>query len=190
MQEAWRGRSLSLCRAFPLGPTCLEQDVDAQDIRTQEGLRVEDGPVHMGLGGEVDDGVDPCHERGHDLRVGDVALDEAESGGLLGICLDWGEIGAVAGVGQLVDYGDVRPILAGKDVPNETRTDEARPPGDQQPAKTRQRLGHALGLVGGGVIRPAFDSCSDSSAARMSELTVPASVHKPSNLGANRLPGR
>ena len=85
--ETWRkpGRGGALARsgALLLGPAGLEQDVDAQDVGPQEGLRIEDRAVDVRLGGEVDDGVGLGDERRHDGRVGDVAGDEPEARRLL-----------------------------------------------------------------------------------------------------------
>src|ERR1035437_2299019 len=85
LQEARSGRALSLDGALLLGSAGFEKNVNAQYIRAEEGLGVQDGPVHVRLGSEVDDGVDLGHQRRPALRVGDVALDETESGGLLRI---------------------------------------------------------------------------------------------------------
>ena len=54
----------------------------------------------------------------------------------------------------------------------------------------QQEIGRDVGLAGGLARRPSPDSCSASSAARSSEVTVPASVHWPSKRGAYRSPGR
>ncbi len=115
----------------------------------------------------------------------------SKPGGLLRVGFDGGEVGAVAGVGQLVEDGDLRAVAAGEPVADEARADEAGPAGDQEPGEARRPgLGHDVGLAGGPGRRPARDSCSASSAARMSEVTVPASVQRPSNRRAKSLPGR
>ena len=80
----------------------------------QERLGIQDGAVDVRLGREVDDRVGLGDERPDDVRVGDVALDEAEAGGLLRIGPDRGEVGLVAGVGQLVEDRDVGAVAAGQ----------------------------------------------------------------------------
>ena len=52
--------------------------MDADHAGPEERLGVEDAPVDVRLGGEVDDGVDVGDERPDDLGIGDVALDEPE----------------------------------------------------------------------------------------------------------------
>ena len=79
--------------------------------RNASGSRMR--PVDVRLGGEVDDGVGVGDERPDDLRVGDVALDEAEPGGLLRVGLDGGEVRLVAGVGQLVEDRDPGAVARG-----------------------------------------------------------------------------
>ena len=94
----------------------------------QERLRVEDAPIDVGFGCEVDDRVDGArrgtacdrgHERPDDDGIRDVALDEAQPGGLLRIGLDGREVGPVAGIGQLVEDRDPRSIAPAEDVANE-----------------------------------------------------------------------
>jgi len=98
---------------------------------------------------------------------------------------DGGEVGSVAGVGELVEDRDAGPVAASEYVADKARADEARPAGDQQPRETGlARFGHEVGLAGGAERRPARDSCSASSAARISDVTVPASVQCPSYSGA------
>ena len=83
-------------RSRDAAPDRLEQDVDADHARPQERLGVEDAPVDVRLGGEVDDRVGVGDERPDDRRVGDVALDEPEPGRLLRVGLDGGEVRPVA----------------------------------------------------------------------------------------------
>ena len=103
------GRDLQEARAAGRDAAGLEQDVDADDPGRQERLGIEDRAVDVRLGGEVDDRVGAVDQRPDDGRVGDVAADEAEPGGLLRVVTDRAEVGLVAGVGQLVEDGDLVP---------------------------------------------------------------------------------
>ena len=58
----------------------------------------------MRLGREVDDRVGAFRSTRNRLGVGDVALEE--------VVLDAFEVGAVPGVGQLVEHGDVLALLS------------------------------------------------------------------------------
>jgi hypothetical protein len=130
-----------------LDPARLQQDVDAHHVRPQEVDRLQDRAVDVRLGGEVDDGVHIGHQRGHDLRVRDVAHDEPQPGGLLRVRFDRREVGPVACVGQLVEDDDLGAVAAGEDVADEARADEARSAGDEQPPEAGLvRLGHEVGL--------------------------------------------
>ena len=116
--------------------------MDADDAGPKERLRVEDRAVDVGLGGDVDDGVGAVDERPDDVRVRDVALDEREAGGLLGIALDGREVRAVAGVGELVEHGHARPVVAAEDLADELAADEAGAAGDQEVGVGRGLGGH------------------------------------------------
>ena len=102
---------------FPHG---LQQAEGALDVGAQEGLGVGDGVVVVGLGGVVHDGVvardDPIEQPG----VADVAHDELHAVG--GQPRD---VIGVAGVGQLVQDGDVHPGVVVHDVVHEVAADEA-----------------------------------------------------------------
>ena len=108
----------------------------------EERLRIEDGAVDVRLGGEVDDRV----------RVGDERPDRrpdrrcrrgrsASRAGHLGVVADGRQVGLVAGVGQLVEDGDPRPVAPRQDIADVARADEPGPAGDQQPLE-RARLAH------------------------------------------------
>src|SRR5690606_38671509 len=56
----------------------LEHGEGPHDVRVDEGPRVAQGVVVVGLGREVDDDVGLRHERVDDVTVGDVALDELD----------------------------------------------------------------------------------------------------------------
>ena len=115
--------------ALMLGARCLEERVHAHDPGVQEGGGLEDGPVDVGFGGEVDDGVVLAGELPHERLIGDVGLDEAVAlagGGVIGQTV---EVRRVAGVGELVhDRDDVR--RGGEAPMHEGRADEAGAAGD------------------------------------------------------------
>lgn len=98
----------------------LQQAEGSLDVRAQEGLRVGDGVVVVALGGVVDDGVvardEPVQQRG----VADVADDELHAVGG-----QPGDVLGVAGVGQLVQDGDVHLGVVVHDVAHEVAADEA-----------------------------------------------------------------
>ena len=143
----------------------------------QEGLRVEDGAVDVRLGGEVEHGIRRVDEGSDHLRIGDVALDEREPAGHLGVVPDGRQVGLVAGVGQLVEDRDPRPVAPAQDVADVGGADEPGPAGDEQTARRRgPRPPQPTARVTGGDSRPAASSAAASSAARRSDGTVPASV--------------
>ena len=179
--------------------------MDPDHPRPEERLLVEDAPIDMGFGGEVDDRIDRARrstsadrrrEGADDDRVGDVALDETQPSGLLGICLDRGEIGPVAGVRQLVEDGDARPVAPAEDVADESRSDEPGAAGDEEvragpdrrPVCTVRGRAHPTGRSIGRASRPASSSSRASSDARSSDGTVPASVQWPSKTRLKRRP--
>ena len=97
----------------------LQQAEGALDVGAQERLRVGDGVVVVGLGGVVHDGVvardDAIQQRG----VADVAHHELHAVG-------WqpGDVLGVAGVGQLVQDGDVDARVVVDHVVHEVAADE------------------------------------------------------------------
>ena len=101
-------------------PHGLQQAEGALHVGAQEGLRVRDGVVVVGLGGVVHDGVvardDPVEQPG----VADVAHDELHAVGG-----QPGDVLGVAGVGQLVQDGDVDARVVIHDVVHEVAADEA-----------------------------------------------------------------
>ena len=135
----------------------------------------------MQFGGEIDDRIDIGDEGAHEGRIRDVALDEAEAPGLLGVVADRTEVREVAGVRQLVEDDDLGAVPACQHVPDVARADETSTTGDQEPA-IAVRVGHLAqtGRVAGAARRPASSSSRASSAARSSDGTVPASVQWPS----------
>jgi hypothetical protein len=57
----------------------FEQDPGAAHVGLDERARIENRPIDVGLGGEVDDRVARGDERFDDAGIRDVALDEAEA---------------------------------------------------------------------------------------------------------------
>ena len=98
----------------------LQQAEGALDVGAQEGLRVGDGVVVVALGGVVHDGVvardDTVQQRG----VADVAHDELNA-----VRGQPGDVLGVAGVGQLVQDGDVDARVVVDHVVHEVAADEA-----------------------------------------------------------------
>ena len=136
-----------------------------------------------------------------DVRVGDVAADEAEPGGLLRVGPDGRQVGLVAGVGELVEDRDPRPVAPGEHVADEAAADEPGAAGDEEvraglrPGRARASRGSSRvarrrldgrvvlalsGRCGGRLRRPSAASASAIWAARRSDGTVPASVQCPS----------
>jgi hypothetical protein len=89
----------------------VDEGVGADDVGAHELGAAVDGPVHMGLGGEVDHLVVLGHELADEVGVADVALHEREAR----VLADLVEVGGVAGVRELVEDGDrdvLRAVLA------------------------------------------------------------------------------
>lgn len=102
---------------FPHG---LQQAEGSLHVGAQEGLRVGDGVVVVALGGVVHDGVVARDDAVQQPGVADVAHDELHAVG--------GEprdVLGVAGVGQLVQDGDVHPGVVLHHVVHEVAADEA-----------------------------------------------------------------
>ena len=102
---------------FPHG---LQQAEGALDVGAQEGLRVGDGVVVVALGGVVHDHVVAGDEPIQQLGVADVAHHELDAVGG-----QPGDVLGVAGVGQLVQDGDVHPGAVVDHVVHEVAADEA-----------------------------------------------------------------
>lgn len=98
----------------------LQKAEGALDVGAQEGLGVGDGVVVVGLGGVVHDGVVARDQPVQKLGVADVAHDELHAvGGKPGDVL------GVAGVGQLVQDGDMDARVVVHDVVHKVAADEA-----------------------------------------------------------------
>ena len=187
LEQARRDRAVPGDRSVPLPPDGLQEHMHAVHPGPQEGGRVEDGPVDVRLGGEVDDRVGIRDERPHRRSVRDVAAHEGEARRLLRVGLHGREVRAVAGIGQLVEDGDARAVTSRQEVANVAAADEASSTGDEEP-RAGTGSGHAEGRWGGGASSPASSAAEASSAARSSEATVPASAQAPSKRRANSRP--
>ena len=119
--------------------TRLEQAVGALHVGAQEGLRVGDGVVVVGLGGVVDHGVRPRDQAVDERGVADVAHDELDAVGR-----QPRDVLGVAGVGQLVEHGDVDAGVLAHDVVDEVGADEAAAAGDDDPLKIDLHCFHYL----------------------------------------------
>ena len=98
----------------------LQKAEGALHVGAQERLGVGDGVVVVALGGVVDDGVVAGDQPVQQLRVADVAHDELHAvGGQAGDVL------GVAGIGQLIQDGNVHPRVVVHDVVHEVAADEA-----------------------------------------------------------------
>lgn len=120
-------------------PASLDEGVGALDVGLEERARVGDGVVVVGLGGVVDHGV----------RLGDQAVDERGVAYVAHDELDAvrGEprdVLGVAGVGQLVEHGDVDARVLAHDVVDEVGADEAAAAGDDDPLKIDLHCFHYL----------------------------------------------
>ena len=98
----------------------LQQAEGALDVGAQERLRVRDGVVVVALGGVVHDGVVAGDDPVQQLRVADVAHDELHA-----VRRQPGDVLGVAGVGQLVQDGDVDVRMVVHDIVHEVAADEA-----------------------------------------------------------------
>ena len=98
----------------------LQKSEGALDVGAQEGLRVRDGVVVVALGGVVHDGVVAGDDAVQQLRVADVAHDELHA-----VRRQPGDVLGVAGVGQLVQDGDVDVRMVVHDIVHEVAADEA-----------------------------------------------------------------
>jgi hypothetical protein len=111
----------------------LQQDVRAVDVRLDEVVGLDDGPVDVRLGGEVADRVDRVlvvHLR-HCRAVADVGADEDIARAVL--LRHVGEALRVAGIGELVDVddapGEARLL---EEVAHEVAADEPAAAGHQE----------------------------------------------------------
>lgn len=101
-------------------PDGLQQAEGALDVGAQEGLRVGDGVVVVALGGVVHDRIVAGNQPVQQPDVADVAHDELHAVGG-----QPGDVLGVAGVGQLVQDGDVDARVVVHDIVHEVAADEA-----------------------------------------------------------------
>lgn len=101
-------------------PHGLEQAEGALHVGAKERLRVGDGVVVVALGGVVHDRVVAGNQPIQQPGVADVADDELHA-----VRRQAGDVLGVAGVGQLVQDGDVHPGVVVHDVVHEVAADEA-----------------------------------------------------------------
>ena len=98
----------------------LQQAEGALHVGAQEGLRVGDGVVVVALGGVVHDPVVARHDLIEQRGVADVAHDELHA-----VRRQTGDVLGVAGVGQLVQDGDMYARVVVHHVVHEIAADEA-----------------------------------------------------------------
>lgn len=98
----------------------LQQAEGALHVGAQERLRVCDGVVVVALGGVVHDGVVARDDAVQQFGVADIAHDELHA-----VRGHAGDVLGVAGVGQLVQDGDVDARVVVHDVVDEVAADEA-----------------------------------------------------------------
>ena len=127
MEEA-EGFFLSLTEAVPVGAGGFEEVEGADDVRLDELGGAVDGPVDMGLGGEVHDGAGLMlgEQARNQFGIPDIAADK----GVAWISLEGGKVLEIAGVGELVEIDD-GVLLQGDPVEDEVGTDEAGSAGDE-----------------------------------------------------------
>ena len=130
------GGDVVVAHAVP--PAGLDEGVGALDVGPQERGRVGDGVVVVGLGGVVDHGVGLGHEAVDERGVADVAHDELDA--VRGQARD---VVGVAGVGQLVEDGDVDAGVLAHDVVDEVGADEAAAAGDDDALGLKSDLSHS-----------------------------------------------
>lgn len=128
-------------------PHGLQQAEGALDVGAQERLRVCDGVVVVALGGVVHDGVVTRDDAVQQLGVADVADDELHAVGG-----QPGDVLGVAGVGQLVQDGDVDLGMIVHHVVHEVAADEAAAARDDDVPGLEEffrhvSISHWIGLV-------------------------------------------
>ncbi len=112
------GRDLHEPDGLPVSATVshfaggLEQRVHANDPGAQERRGVKDRPIDMRLGSEVDDRVLVDHQLVDERGVGNITLDEPVAVARPGLRVEPFQVGQGAGVGELVEDGDVVVRLA------------------------------------------------------------------------------
>ena len=99
----------------------LQEHVRAEDVRAQDGVRLQDRPVDVRLRREVHHRISALGGPRDGSAIGDVAVDE--------LVLNVLEVRAVAAVRQLVEDDDAVP--GSRESAREMRADEAGAAGDE-----------------------------------------------------------
>ena len=125
----------------------LQQAEGALDVGAKERLGVRDGVVVVALCGVVHDGVVARHQLVEQRGVADVAHDELHA-----VRRQPGDVLGVAGVGQLVQDGDVDVLVVVHDVVHEVAADEAAAARDDDVPGLEElfrhvSISHWIGLV-------------------------------------------
>ena len=125
----------------------LQKSEGALDVGAQEGLRVRDGVVVVALGGVVHDRVVARDDAVQQPGVADVADDELHA-----VRRQPGDVLGVAGVGQLVQDGDVHLGVVLHHVVHEVAADEAAAARDDDVPGLEElfrhvSISHRVGLV-------------------------------------------
>ena len=115
----------------------LQQAEGALDVGAQERLRIGDGVIVVGLGGVVHDRVVARHQLIEQRGVADVAHDELHA-----VRRQPRDVLGVAGVGQLVQDGDVDLRVVVDHVVYEVAADEAAAARDDDVLRGEGPLGH------------------------------------------------
>jgi hypothetical protein len=126
--------------ADPGGAGGVGEGVGALDVGLEEDVGVEERPVDVGFGREVDDRVHPREGAPDRGGVADVPADEAVARGAAGLA----QVGEVAGVGQLVERDHAVPrVRVAKSVPHEMGADETGPARHEQFHSSSPRFSRA-----------------------------------------------
>ena len=113
----------------------VQEHTGPDHVRSGERLLVLDRAVHVGLRGEVDDRVAAAGRARDVVGLGDVALEELD--------LLQRQVGAVAGIGELVEHDDL--LAGGEEALDEVRADEAGAAGDEDAHREKvSRLGPSV----------------------------------------------
>src|SRR5262249_16005819 len=102
-------------------PSRIQQHLRSHDISTHKWRRIVNAPVHMALGGKVDDGAHPfAHDPANSIRIVDITLDNA----IPGIGGYTRQVGKVASVAEpvIIDHRDSR--ILGQQVVDKVTTNE------------------------------------------------------------------
>ena len=108
-------------------PERLEEHVRAVDVRQHELARVDDAPVDVRLGREVDDGLRPGRQGPRELPVADVPPHEL----VARIAVDVLQVVEVSRVGELVQVDDADAGNPAEEEADEMAADESRASGHE-----------------------------------------------------------